>query len=148
MCKRNNQALFFTCAVIEQIGRELHAKRCQVVEKLCASGIRAIYDHADVLHCEPLQKVADDFIREYALDGGNFDNVGSARYTVPDVWTVGKIYARLIEDISDEDTVIETLMLVYQSWVSDAISDYNTSFYYQSRDYIAESYRQGSPVAG
>lgn len=148
MCKRNNQSLFFTCALIEQIGRELRVERRQVVEGLCESGIQTIYDHADVLHCEPIQKVADDFIREYRLSGGSFDNVNSARYVIPDVWTVGKIYARLIEDVSEDDTMIETLMRVYASWISEAISDYNTSFYYQSRDYITESYRQGHPAAG
>lgn len=148
MCKRNNQALFFTCSLIEQLGRTLNMKRSQVVADLGENGVQAIYSHADVLHCEPIEKVADDVIQEFGLKGGTYDNVTVAKYTVPDVWTVGKIYARLIEDISQEHNVVETLMQVYASWIDEAISDYNTSFYYQPRDYIAESYRQGQPVAG
>jgi len=148
MCERNNQALFFTCSLIEQLGRTLNQKRSQVVADLNEKGLQAIYGHTDVLHCEPIEKVADDVIREFGLKTGVYNNVSTAKYTVPDVWTVGKIYARLIEDISQEHNVVETLMQIYTSWIDEAISDYNTSFYYQPRDYIAESYRQGRPVAG
>ena len=148
MCKRNNQALFFTCSLIEQLGRTLNMKRSQVAVDLEENGVQAIYNHADVLHCEPIEKVADDVIREFGLKYGTYDNVTAAKYSVPDVWTVGKIYARLVEDVSHEHNVVETLMQVYTSWIDESISDYNSSFYYQPRDYIAESYRQGHPVAG
>ena len=110
MCKRNNQELFFTCSLIEQLGRTLGMKRGQVVTALKESGIQTIYDHADVLHCELIEKVADDVIQEFGLKGGTFDNITTAKYAVPDVWTVGKIYARLIEDVSQEHNIIETLM--------------------------------------
>lgn len=32
---------------------------------------------------------------------------------------------------------------VYSSWIDNVISNYNTDFYYQSRDYIAECYKEG-----
>ena len=144
MCKRNNSALFFTCSLIEQIGRMLHAKRGNVAAALGERGVRAIYDYADVLHCDPIEKAADDTIIEFSLPGGTYDNIASARYLVPDVWTIGKVYARLIEDVSGEGNVLETLMEVYTSWIDEKLSDYNSSFYYESRDYIAECYRQGT----
>lgn len=144
MCKRNNSALFFTCSLIEQIGRMLHAKRGNVAAALGERGVRAIYDYADVLHCDPIEKAADDAITEFSLPDGTYDNISSARYLVPDVWTIGKVYARLIEDVSGEDNVLETLMDVYTSWIDEKLSDYNSSFYYESRDYIAECYRQGT----
>ena len=97
MCKRNNSALFFTCSLIEQIGRTLHAGRGAVTAALGEKGVRAVYDYADVLHCDPIEKAAYDTIAEFDLPGGSFDNVASARYTVPDVWTMGKVYARLLE---------------------------------------------------
>ena len=34
-------------------------------------------------------------------------------------------------------------MEVYTSWIDAAISNYNSDFYYQSRDYIATCYREG-----
>ena len=46
---------------------------------------------------------------------------------MPDYWTIGEVYERLIEDISGDGTqgIIDSLMVVYGSWVSDAISNYN-----------------------
>ena len=143
MCKRNNSALFFTCSLIEQIGRTLHARRGAVAAALGEKGVRAVYDYADVLHCDPIEKAAYDTIAEFDLPGGSFDNVASARYTVPDVWTMGKVYARLIEDVSGEENVVETLLEVYTSWIDGMLSDYNTSFFYEPRDYIAACWQQG-----
>lgn len=148
MEKRNDSALFFTCSLIEQLGRTLHRSRGDVAAALGEAGVRTIYDHADVFHCEPIEKVADDAIGEFGLTAGSFDNVGEARYAVPDVWTMGKVYARLIEDVSGEGDVIETLLGVYSSWIDERLSDYNSAFYYQPRDYLAECCRQGIALDG
>ncbi len=148
MCKKNDSALFFLCSLIEQIGRMLHLERGKVTEALCEAGIGAIYKDADLLHCEPIEKVADDIIEEFDLHSGNYDNVSQARYPVPDVWTIGKVYARLIEDVSEDDIVVSTLLKVYSSWIDGKISDYNSSFYYQPRDYIAECFRQNMVLDG
>ncbi len=148
MGKRNDSALFFTCSLIEQLGRMLHAKRGDVAGALGETGVRTIYDHADVFHCEPIAKVADDFIERFDLKTFDYDNVGQARYAVPDVWTMGKVYARLVEDVSGEDNVVETLLEVYGSWIDERLCDYNSAFYYQSRDYLAECYRQGAVLDG
>ena len=37
-----------------------------------------------MLHCEPIEKVADDAIGEFGLTAGEYDNVGEARYAVPE----------------------------------------------------------------
>ena len=107
MGKRNDSALFFTCSLIEQLGRTLHRRRKDVAAELGENGVRIIYEHADVLHCEPIEKVADDAIGEFGLTAGSYDNVGQARDVVPDVWTMGKVYARLIEDVSGEDDSVK-----------------------------------------
>lgn len=143
MCKRNNSALFFTCSLIEQIGRTLHAKRSAIAATLGEKGVQAVYNYADVLHCDPIEKAADDTIAEFSLSGGSFDNVAAACYAVPDVWTIGKVYARLIEDVSGDENVVETLLKVYTSWIDEKLSDYNSTFYYEPRDYIAACWQQG-----
>lgn len=130
MCKRNDSSLFFTCSLIEQLGRSLHTERGAVAAVLGAKRIGAIYDHADVLHCEPIEKVADDAAEEFGMQTGKFDNVSAARFAVPDVWTMGKVYARLIEDVSGETNVVDTLLNVYGSWIDKKLSDYNSDFYY------------------
>lgn len=141
---KNNSALFYTCSLIEFIGREQKLKRSELVRFLGEKTIRRIYRYADVFHCEPIEKTANDFITNLNIPKETFDNVASCRYDVPDYWTIGEVYERLIEDISDNaEHIIDRLMDVYTSWISDAISNYNTDFYYQSREYISMCYREG-----
>lgn len=146
---KNNSALFYTCSLIEYIGRERKLKRADVVRSLGENTIRRIYRFADVFHCEPIEKTADDFISHLNIPEGSFDNVAACRYTVPDHWSIGEVYERLIEDVSGdkEETLINCLIEVYTSWIDDVISNYNTDFYYQSRDYIKECYREGTVCA-
>ncbi|HCT91757.1 MAG TPA: hypothetical protein DF613_10340 [Lachnospiraceae bacterium] len=146
---KNNSALFYTCSLIEFIGRGQKLKRSELVKLLGGKTIARIYQYADVFHCEPIEKTAGDFIENCSIPTGNFDNVTSCRYTVPDYWTIGEVYERLIEDVcgEDEDHVVERLMEVYTSWIDDALSNYNTDFYYQPRDYIWECYKEGKICA-
>ncbi len=50
----------------------------------------------------------------------------------------------MIEDVcgDDEEHIVERLVEVYTSWIDDAISNYNTDFYYQSREYINVCYQE------
>lgn len=138
---KNDNNLFFVCSLIEFIGREVKLKRSDVVNNLGKDVIRRIYNFADVFHCEPIAKVADDFITMCNIKSGDYDNVRECKYEVPDYWTIGEVYERLIEDIAEND-VIDALLEVYGSWISDAISNYNSDFFYQSRDYIRECYKE------
>lgn len=142
---KNNSALFYTCSLIEFIGRQQKLKRSELVRFLDVATITRIYRYADVFHCEPIEKTADDFITNCNIPVGSYDNMADCRYTVPDYWTIGEVYERLIEDIVGDDTahIIECLMEVYTSWIDAAISNYNTDFYYQSREYIYECYKEG-----
>lgn len=146
---KNNSALFYTCSLIEFIGREQKLKRSELVRLLGEKIIARIYRYADVFHCEPIEKTAGDFIENCSIPQGSFDNVASCRYTVPDYWTIGEVYERLIEDVSgeEEERVVENLIEVYTSWIDDVLSNYNTDFYYQSRDYIYECYKEGTICA-
>ena len=54
MDRRNDSELFFICALIEQLGRSLHLKRGDIVTTLGEEGVRLIYDHTDILHCDPI----------------------------------------------------------------------------------------------
>ena len=72
-----------------------------------------------------------------------FQNVGSCRYKVPDYWDIGEVYERLIEDIYDDAEIEKGIWDIYHSWIDAHISDYNTDFYYQPRDYIAACYKAG-----
>lgn len=143
---KNNSALFYTCSLIEFIGRMQKQPRSAVVDFLGKDTLLRIYKFADVFHCEPIEKTADDFITLRQIPLGSFDNVATCRYTVPDYWTIGEVYERLIEDVTqseDDQAIVDKLMEVYASWIDEAISNYNSDFYYQPRDYLAVCYQKG-----
>lgn len=143
MGSKNNNHLFFTCSLIEYIGRRVKRTRQEVVEFLTKERIVRIYEYADVFHCEPIEKVALEFIEESRILQGQFDNVKECRYRVPDYWDIGEVYERLIEDSYEDEKIIEGIWEVYHSWIDECISNYNTDFYYQQRDYIAACYKEG-----
>ena len=96
-----DSSLFYACSLVEFMGRATKNRRSDLIAKL-GKDINRIYSHADVFHCEPIEKVADDFIVRNDIQQGEYDNVGIARYEVPGYWDVGKVFERLIEDVSDE----------------------------------------------
>ena len=77
---------------------------------------------------------------------GSFDNEKECNYTVPDYWSIGEVYERLIEDSYSDTDILEGIWEIYHSWIDAHISDYNTDFYYQSRDYIAACYKVGEII--
>lgn len=137
---KKDSNLFFCCSLIEYIGRECLLKRIDVVSQLGEECIERIYDNADILHCEPIAKTADVYISMYKIVKGNYDNVSACNYDVPDYWTIGEVYARLIENIGTSN-IPKSITDVYSSFISDSISNYNTDFFYQSREYIYECYK-------
>lgn len=143
MADKNNNSLFYTCSLIEYIGRKMKRKRREIVELLGKEAITRIYEYADVFHCEPIEKVAEEFVEQYNIQTGMFDNEDSCQYEIPDYWTIGEVYERLIEDVAPEEKIVDTLIEVYSSWMDDFLSDYNIAVYYQSREYIAACYREG-----
>lgn len=144
MAKRNNSALFFLCSLIEYICREQNLPHGEVVKQLGQETLEQIYDYADILHCEPIAKVACEFINDRAISKGEYDNISKCRYEVPDYWTMGEVYERLVEDIVEEnDEIIVGLISVYNSWIDGELSNYNSDLYYQPRDYIAACYKAG-----
>ena len=75
---KNDSALFYTCSLIEYIGRIQKQRRSEVVKYLGKSIVKRIYDYADVFHCEPIEKVADEFINICNIPVDSFDNKKNA----------------------------------------------------------------------
>lgn len=145
---KNDNSLFYTCSLIEFIGRRQKLRRGDVVKFLGLDAVRRIYNHADVFHCEVIDSVCDQFVERFNIPVGNFDNVASCKYDVPDYWDIGEVYSRLIEDICTNDNeIIEKLEAVFSSWISDQISNFNSDFFYQGRDYIRICFEENQLVA-
>jgi len=143
--RKNNDALFYTCSLIEYIGRVTKNNRRDVI-KYIKPDIKRIYSHADVFHCEPIAKVADDFITRNNIPTGVYDNVAKSKYSIPDYWDIGEVFSRLIEDLYDDGDEVQGIIDVYSSWLADRIQNYNSDLYYQPRDYLAECYRTGDII--
>lgn len=107
--------------------------------------ITKIYELADVYHSDNIERVSDDFIISAQISQGNFDNVGEANYAVPSHLDIGKVYKRLILGIARERgiSVIDALIAAYNSFVSDKIDDYNSSFYYDAPQNILNAFIYG-----
>lgn len=140
---KNNNDLFFVCSLIEYIGRKTKNRRADVIDHLGDDLVR-IYKYADVFHCKPIEKAADDFIQKDAIPDGTYDNLSNCNYTIPDYWDIGEVFARLIEDCYEEENVISGIKSVYKSWIADQILNFNSDLYYQSRDYLAACYKEGT----
>ena len=135
--------LFYTCGLIEYIARKTKNTRSDVVNKLGKERLEKIYDLADVYHCDNLDRVSEDFIKEVGIKNGEYDNVGCCRYRIPSHWDIGKVYKRLIKKVYENENidVIDALMKVYNSFISSKIDDYS-SVYYENPSYIYECYRE------
>lgn len=140
---KSNSALFYICSLIEYLGRSTNNSRADILKYLGEADVERIYKYADIFHCETIEKVADDFIEKDKIPTGAFDNVSANRFAVPDVWEIGAVFQRLIEDCYLENRQVEGIYEVYESWIADKILNFNTDFYYQSREYLAMCYKEG-----
>ena len=147
--KQKDNDLFFLCSLIEYIGRKTKNYRSTVVNALGKKEIAHIFEYADVYHCENIDKVSDELIEKYHIENGYFDNVASCSYSVPTHWDIGKVYQRLILDVAhaSDGNLIDTLMLIYNSWITRKIDDYNSSMYYENPSYLFQSYQMGTVLA-
>lgn len=143
--KKDND-LFYLCGLIDYMARKTKNERSYVVNKLGRERLEKIYDLADVYHCDNIDRVSEDFIKEADIKNGTFDNVKECGYAIPSHWDIGKVYKRLIKKVAEEDGIdaISALIKVYNSFISPKIDDYNSSVYYENPSYIYESYREGS----
>jgi hypothetical protein len=122
-------------------------RRADVVTALGRENIAHYLELADVYHCEPIEYSAEDLIEKCGITEGVFDNtVGVDR--VPTIFDIGKVYKRLIVEISKQSNIspLDALFDVYTSWISDKISYYRCSMFYESPQYLYLSYLEGEPL--
>ena len=140
---QNDNDLFFTCALIDYIARKTKNSRADVVNRLGKEQISKIFELAGIYHCDNPDRVCDDFIESAHIETGTFDNIADCGYAVPSYWDIGKVYKRLIKMVAEDKKtdVIDALFEVYNSFISPAIDDYNSSFYYENPLFIFECYK-------
>lgn len=134
--------LYYTCSLIEYIGRKTKNSRHVIVDLLGKKYVKHILNHADVFHCEQIEEVADRFIEACHIKTGDFDNVGTCKYDVPSYWDIGAVYARLIEGL-DYENLVDKIIEVYHSSLATYIDNYNIAVYYMTPQYLKLSYEEG-----
>lgn len=125
--------------------RKTKNKRADVVHTLGKTSITKIYELADIYHSDNIERVSDDFIGSAGITEGSFDNIATAKYAIPSHWDIGKVYKRLILGIAREKNmdIISALFAAYDSFVSDKIENFNSSFYYDAPENILNAYLSG-----
>ncbi|MDY6337391.1 MAG: hypothetical protein SPL25_10015 [Succinivibrionaceae bacterium] len=139
--RRND--IYYVCCMIEFTSRKTKNHRSTVAKKLGISGIQQELSDAAVSHCLSFEEVAEEWTLRYGIPEGDFDTVGNCRYEVPSVTSIGRVYLRLIEAMPDDVPDEEKILTVFTSFISDAISDFNSSVYYSSPDYLRCSFEDG-----
>ncbi|MDR2145403.1 MAG: hypothetical protein LBE91_02950 [Tannerella sp.] len=142
---KNTNNLFFLCSLIEYIGRKTKNHRNVIVNAIGKEDLQHIFDLADVYHSENIDKLLFELTEKHNIEIGFFDNVANAKYLIPTHWDIGKVYKRLIVEIGKKENkpLIDTLSEVYNSWLSRKIEDFNSSVYYESPEYLFQSYLKG-----
>ena len=64
------------------------------------------------------------------------------------IYILAPVYKRLIKMVSKKDNVnvIDALIKVYNSFISEKIDDYNSSLYYENPSYIFTCYEENKMI--
>jgi len=138
--------LYFLCYMIECTARNIKQRNRYVVAKMGAQGLARQLSIAETNHCLNPMEVIDAWKEEYALEQGDVDVTKiDPRFTdkYPSETQMGKVYARLITSISDDENLIESVQNVYASPICDAIDNYNSSAYYEPSYIQTRAYHNG-----
>jgi len=137
--------LFYVCSLIEFVGRQVKNSNRDIVEKMGKKGLEQQLYEAEVNHCLSFEEIGDEVIEEFDLKEGSFDSVGSCEFRVPDYTAIGGVYRDLILDFKKESggEIVDIMYDVFTSFISDEISNFNASTFYENPSYIYHSYVAG-----
>ena len=148
MNEKDKNNLFYVCSLIEFLGRKTKNHRGDIIKSLGMKELKRQLSLAEVNHCISFDEVADEIIEYFGIKDGEFDTVSLCKYKVPSYLAIGKEYQRLIIDVKkEEEDIITTIYNVFISFLSDEISDFNSSVYYSSPQYLKYSYLEGKLLA-
>ncbi len=141
----HEDAIFYTCSIIELMGRTTKNERSKVVESLGEKLIQKLYNLSDVYHCDVPEAVVDEFVENSGITTGNFDNVWDCDYSVPTYWDIGKVYQRLVATLSQEEPetpIAQIIIAVFSSKISKGIQNFNCAWYYSTPEEIYWTYKE------
>jgi len=144
MTTSDKNDLYFVCSIIEFLGCYTKNRNWDAVKQIGKTELERQLASAQVSHCLTFEEVVSDLIDFCHIQTGDFDSVGTCQYKVPSATSIGKVYRDLILDMQKEgQPLVDALYEVFTSFISDAISNFNSSAYYENPSYLKHSYLQG-----
>ena len=147
MNEKRQDDIYYVCTMIEYVARATNNRCRDIVKKLSKKNIEHQLKVAEVNHCLSYEQVSDEWIEEYGIVVGNFDNVNECKYTVPSVNAIGRVYQQLVIETMEVNEEAQAIIDVFSSFISDEISNFNSNVYYSNPDYLKCSYQEGFLLA-
>lgn len=112
----NEDDLFYVCTMIEYVARKTHNRSRDVVKYLSDRNLTHQLKAACVNHCLSFEQVCDEWIEEYGIAEGTYDNTAVYRKPMPTETTIGRIYQKRILDVMvSRDRVVEAVRRIYET---------------------------------
>ena len=147
MDKKREDDIYYVCSMIEFVARATNNHRKDIVAQLSKKAVEHELKVAEVNHCLSFEQVSDEWIEQYGIKEGTFDTVNSCRYNVPSVLAIGRVYQQLVVATAAANEEAQAIIDVFSSFISDEISNFNSSVYYSNPDYLKCSYEEGVLLA-
>ena len=133
--------LLYVCSLIEYIGRVTNNHRGYVVKCIGYEGLKHLYEVASVNHSLSFEQVSNEVIVDYNIKTGSFDTYKCSE-KIPSYISIGGVYKRLVIELNNGD-IVSTIYNVFNSFLSDEISNFESDLYYQNNSYLSACYRAG-----
>ena len=147
MTEQQKDDIYYVCSLLEYISRKTRNHRQDVIRYFSIADIERQLRIASVNHCLSFEQVSDEIIDEFGIKEGQFDTVKECKYEVPSVTSIGMLYQDLVLSTMKDENAAKGIMDVFSSFITDEISDFNSSVYYTNPDYLRCSYLEGRMLA-
>ncbi len=143
MTAKQRNDYFYVCSLIEYTARKTLNRRGVILNAMGDEGLRKQLKYADINHCLSFEQVSDEIIEKYDIQNGDFDTITGCKYSIPNYVDIGKLYTYMIEMLCEEGDEEESLKAVFNSFISDEISNFKTGVYFENPSYLTESFKAG-----
>ena len=147
MTEQQKDDIYYVCSLLEYISRKTRNHRQDVIRYFSIADIERQLRIASVNHCLSFEQVSDEIIDEFGIKEGQFDTVKECKYEVPSVTSIGMLYQDLVLSTMKDENAAKGIIDVFSSFITDEISDFNSSVYYTNPDYLRCSYLEGRMLA-
>ena len=147
MTEQQKDDIYYVCSLLEYISRKTRNHRQDVIRYFSIADIERQLRITSVNHCLSFEQVSDEIIDEFGIKEGQFDTVKECKYEVPSVTSIGMLYQDLVLSTMKDENAAKGIIDVFSSFITDEISDFNSSVYYTNPDYLRCCYLEGRMLA-